>query len=439
MNKVKAISLDDMDELPNPLGSTTSQVHDDTMNKHVAFTPAYANQNAHEALEHAHDMDDGTVRRGGKFQISESFTRFSAVLGMRRQGGGLSGKVNPLLIGLLLVVGLCGGAYLYFGDELITKIMNEISPSEEGILSETAPTMSPLPASDKGEASAAPEVMDASVVGKPEVQISEEIPGNAYWKLPNPAPALSVGTLQITPQQTDSWRAGLNHPFHYQRLKSTQEMRKTKVEGTVAILYEALAQPKFWTRMEALQGIADQGVAIDTESMRTAIGDARSDLVKNYFKRFRTDYNETTAHVMRQALRVVDGRARYVILGNLLKRRSEVNEQYLYAASVNETDASVKTLVAEALAIRPVLAANKALYDRAMASEGPISIAAKKGVQDIKVEKIPANMNVEEVYFINEENSEPTQTSAPVEEVKKVDDGFNDLTHSDQAPTQGGK
>ncbi|RZA25500.1 MAG: hypothetical protein EOP10_06665 [Proteobacteria bacterium] len=437
MNKVKAISLDDMDELPNPLGGTTTPTHDDTMNKHV-FTPAYAHQNAHEAVELGHDMDDGTIRRGGKFQISESFTRFSAVLGLRKQGGGM-GKIHPLAIGFLFVIGLFGGAYLYLGDEFITKIMHEISPSEDGISSDTAPTMSPLPADDKGEVAAAPEMIDASVSGKTEVLVNEEIAGNAYWKLPNPAPPLSAGTLQITPQQTDSWRAGLNHPFHYQRLKSTQDMRKTKVEGTVAILYEALAQPKLWTRMEALQGIADQGVAIDTESMRTAIGDARSDLVKNYFKRFRTDYNETTAHVMRQALRVVDGRARWVILSNLLKRRSEVNEQYLYAASVNESDASVKAMVAEALAIRPVLASSKALFDKAMASDGTLGATAKKNVQDIKVEKIPANMNVEEVYFINEENAEPAQQSAPVEDVKKVDDGFNDLTHSDQAPTQGGE
>jgi hypothetical protein len=433
MSKVKAISLDDTGELPNPLGSTSRP--GSGVDQDLVFSPAYAGQSPHAAVDDDELPRDGTMRRGGKYQLSDGLTRFSAVLGIGKSARG-SIKANPLLIVFVSLALVFGALYLYLGDELITKLMSALSLTDETMISDKSATPAPTTTTRRPKVAAKAEADPESAKNKTEGQPYEEIPGNPYWKLPNPGPIASENLTQMTAQQNESWRAGLNHPFPYQRLKSTQDMRSKRVGGSSVILYEALAQPKFWTRMEALHGIAEQGIAIDTESMKAAIGDARSDLVKNYFKRFRTNYNETTAHIMRQALRVVDGHARFVILSNLLIRRNEVNEQYLYAASLHENDGAAKALVSEALAIRPVSVPNQALYRKAMAAHIVAPPSVKKGVQTIKVEKIPANMNVEEVYFINDQDAEPEHTSESTTDAKKVDDGFNQLQHTDEAPTE---
>lgn len=443
MNKVKSISLDDMDldELPNPIGGMPD---DSTKNKDMLYSPQYGENGAHSNMGLGADFDDGTVKRGSRFQLPANLTRFTQLFGGKKLAGGDTRKT--VLAGVLgcLVIASC--LYFYLGDTYINDLLGEGGgTSEEGSeISEGGEMASPMednvatPVPD-AEANKTDSQAGIEVTTPPmeemttETKAAEEIPGNPYWKLPNPAPALSDATTAISTQQSDSWRAGLNHPFSYQRYKATQEMRKSKVDGSVSILYEALAQPKFWTRMEALIGIAENGVAIDTESMRTAIGEARPDLVRNYFKRFRKDYTDATAHIMRQAMRVVDGKARAIILFNLAAHRSEINDQYLYAAFVNETDSLAKDLIGNILAQYPIPAAHKAAYEKSMASTSVVEQVTKKPKtsEDIKVDKIPANMNVEEVYFINDdEDTAPEAAPEPVE--VKTDDGFNDLQHTDQ-------
>ena len=76
MNGVKSISLDD-DDLPNPIG-----VAGDTQNKAMHYNPAYSAGAQHSSLGVSDaGEDDGTVRRGGKFHLSEGLTRFTQVLG----------------------------------------------------------------------------------------------------------------------------------------------------------------------------------------------------------------------------------------------------------------------------------------------------------------------------------------------------------------------
>lgn len=418
MNSVKSISLDDMDELPNPIGVAKP---DDTKHKAMHYTPAYqnaANSGMGLSSADADDLDEGTVRKGS---LASGFGRFSQVLGQKKFSGGNRQLVLAGIFGMVLVG--CG-LYIYIGDEGLDSLMGDVGAGMQGDGEMAPPVEAAAPVPESGVINTTPEVAPP----KTESKTVEEAPGNPYWKLPNPVVMTSETKSMISTQQTEGWRAALNHAFTYQRMKATQELRKAKVDGTVTILYEALAQPKFWTRMEAILGIADNGVAIDSESMKTAIGDARSDLVKNYFKRFRKDYTDSTAHVMRQALRVVDGRARFIIFSNLALHRNEINDQYLYAASLHETDVSTKAMVNEVLAQYPIPAAHKAAYEKSISEEAVI--VTKKANVDIKVEKIPANMNVEEVYFINDEESAPAPAAEPVE-VKKEDDGFNDLQHSE--------
>lgn len=430
MSKVKAIDLDDMDfdALPNPIGgSPDNGAHGTDMN----YLPNYASSSS---MSDAHDFDEGTVKHGGRrFYLPANLTRFTQVFGGRKLGGADNRQI--ILASVMGCIFLSAGLYIYLGEDFLGDLLGNSSSTGADVIAEddSLPSEDPLPVEDKMKTGI--EVMtpplDETKAEPP--KLVEEIAGNAYWKLPNPSPPLIDTSVGISPQQSDSWRAGLNHPFTHQRYKTTQEMRKTKVEGSVTILYEALVQPKFWTRMEALLGIAEHGVAIDNESMKTAIGDARPDLVKNYFKRFRKNYTDATAHVMRQAMRVVDGPARAVILNNLATHRGEVNDQYLYAASLNETDSVVKELGSKILFTHPLPAAHKLAYEKSMTSE-TVEIAApkRKVPEEIQVDKIPSNMKVEEVYFINDEPSVSAPVVVPVKtEIKKVDDGFNDIQHTE--------
>lgn len=426
MNKVKSISLDDTDEAPSTIGLQT----DATRNRAVQYTPQYA-----AGGEKSTPVAGGgftTRDKGDKFQLSGSLTRFSQVLGGKSVAGG--GNRTVVLAGVVGCLLIAGGLYTYLGDEYIDQLLGDIGVTADSFGELPVPAGRAVLAPEAGKTKASPDAAVAlSTVPSMETLAVEEVPGNPYWKLPNPLPSISEGLPQISAQQSDGWRAGLNHPFVYQRHKATHEMRKAKVEGAVYILYDALAQKKFWTRMEAALGIAEYAVAIDTVSMRTAIGDARSDLVKNYFQRFRGDYTEASAHVMRQALRVVDAKARFVILANLAAHRSEVNDQYLMAASLNDADEKVKSSIHAVLAKHPVPAAFQAAYKTSMAAEAVvIKKPLKKESGEIKVEKIPANMNIEEVYFINDEPDANLEAAPLPVEKKKEDDGFNDLEHTEK-------
>ena len=431
MSKVKSISLDDMDEMPNSIGIQPS---DTTRNKAMHYSPQYAEggKPSNLGLDESH-VDEGTVRKGGRFQISEGLTRFTQVLGGKSRSGGVNRAV--VLAGVMGCCLIAGGLYAYLGDDYIDQLLTDVGVTGNASVDLVPPVDRDVRQPSRGEAppavtDAAP-VVDTAPVMK--TQTVEEIPGNPYWKLPNPVPPMPSDLAPISAQQSDGWRASINHPFVYQRLKATQEMRNEKVEGSVSILYDALAQSKFWTRMEAALGIAEHGVPIDTVSMRTAIGDTRSELITNYFKRFRKDYNDATAHLMRQAMRVVGSKARLVILTNLAAHRNEVNDQYLLAASLNDTDESLRLAVNEILGKYPVPSEFKAAYEKSISEELVlVTVPVRKAPSEIKVESIPANMNVEEVYFINDEtSSEVDDAPAPVEE-KKEDDGFNDLEHTEK-------
>jgi hypothetical protein len=422
---VKSISLDDIGDIPNPIGMAGPS--EKTKNKALHYNPQYAGEDLPASpmmgMGASRPME-GTQRKEDKFSFSSAVTRFSEILGPISSGD--SSRNTMLVAAALGFLAIVGGAYYFFGDTLL----GDGTPTEE-VANESLPETSGSNALHPQEELAKP--VDATKP-LPETSVVAEIPGNPYWKLPNPVAALAEAPTPITTQQTEAYRGGLTHPFSYQRYKSVTEMRKEKLDGSVSILYEALAQPKFWTRMEALLGIAEQGIPIDTDSMRAAVGDARSDLVRNYLKRFKTNYSDASAHVIRQALRVVDEKSRLLILNNLAMHRSEVNDMYLIAA-LNDSDVKAKSFAKDVLSAQPALAATQQAYDKAMSEVAVLVTTPKhsKAGQEIKVEKVPANMNVEEVYFINDEEAAPVE--APKEEVK-VDDGFNDLNHSDSSANE---
>ncbi|RYZ53400.1 MAG: hypothetical protein EOP07_17885 [Proteobacteria bacterium] len=421
---VKSISLDDIGDLPNPIGMAGPG--EKTKNKALHYNPQYGGDDMSSSpmMGGGSRPMENTQQREDKFSFSSAVTRFSEILGPISSGG--NSRNSIIIAATLAFLAIAGGVYYFFGD----MILGDGAASQD-VASESIPESDSSAIPHPVEETKGPEAAKAGT----ETSVVAEIPGNPYWKLPNPVATLAEAPAAITAQQTETYRGGLAHPFSYQRYKSVTDMRKEKMDGSVSILYEALAQPKFWTRMEALLGIAEQGIPIDTDSMKAAVGDARSDLVRNYLRRFKTNYTDATAHVLRQALRVVDEKSRFLILNHLAMHRSEVNDMYLIAA-LNDGDAKTKGYAQEILSAQPVLASTQQAYEKAMSEVAVLVTTPKHGKagQEIKVEKIPANMNVEEVYFINDEEAAPVE--APKEEVK-VDDGFNDLNHSDSSSSEG--
>ncbi len=425
---VKSISLDEIGDMPRPIGM--SGPGERTQNKALQYTPQYASQfQTTTSTMPVSGNNQETQKRSEKFSIASSMSLLSAALPIK-----FSQSKHTALIALGVGLLAAGAAvYIFYGEALFESLSGrgdnqvESEPVNEPQRAEIVKTKSK---SVKVETLPAPLQVTAEV---------KEIPGNPYWKLPNPVASAAEAAGAISPQQTESWRGGLAHPFNFQRYKAAESMRQAKIYGSVSILYEAIAQPKLWTRMEALLGIAEQGLAIDTDSMRAAIGDARSDLVRNYFRRFRQNYGDGAAHVMRQALRVTDPSIRTLILSILADHRDKTNDMYLIAGT-KDVDPKTGAFAKRILNKRAPMAAAEEAYRAAVSMTAVVEKkpnVPKASAVDIQVEKIPANLNVEEVYFVKDDEASPVEDSKPEEapaEVKE-DDGFNDLNPSNQSAT----
>ena len=114
-----------------------------------------------------------------------------------------------------------------------------------------------------------------------------------------------------------------------------------RLTGSDAILWDALEDDKFWTRMWAVIGLADFGVEIDNDAVLKALRDERPSLVTNFFKRFKDKSTPGQRYVMRYAIRNVDPRARRVICEALLNAGDDMSAVYLVAATLDQ-DVRVK-------------------------------------------------------------------------------------------------
>jgi len=433
---VKSISLDDIGESPKPIGLATTSEKALT-NKTLQYTPQYSSPAPVDFKNFAGGTLGGGTAQGTKRRVVEKLTFTSAISRISDVIPANFSQPKQKMTAAILagVVAVSALIFLAFGDQL--EEFFAAGESSTPVVNEAAPVASepvkPKLTKTKTGGKAGPEAAVTMAPGKTETTEVREIPGNPYWKLPNPVASVNDAPTPLSVQQTEAWRGGLSHPFNFQRYKATEAMRRAKIYGSVSILYEAIAQPKFWTRMEALLGIAEQGVAVDTESMRAAIGDARSDLVRNYFRRFRNNFGDGIEHVMRQALRVVDPKTRFLILSELAAHRSEANDVYLIAGT-HDSDPKVKAFAKRVLDRRPPAAAAIQSYESAVSVAAvvvPKSSFPRTTPIDIQVEKIPANLNVEEVYFFTDDD-EVSTVDVPVKDIEpKADDGFNDLN-----PTQ---
>lgn len=115
-------------------------------------------------------------------------------------------------------------------------------------------------------------------------------------------------------QEELAWRSGIKHRFHWQRFKTVKEVRESRLLQSKVILWEALDDSRFWTRIEAAMALAEFGVPLNTENLQKVIGTSRASLVRNYFKRFHRETSPGERYVLRQSLQVAPAKARLEIL-----------------------------------------------------------------------------------------------------------------------------
>lgn len=452
---IKTISLDD-------IGGLQGQAKEAPKPPNVMYNPQYGggdqfqtSTSASSDLGQATDAQPlSSVSTGSSF--GTSITRMTEIFGKFDNSNNTR---NYIILGGL-VLALAAALYLTSGDGTespISQILSQFGSSTESTLNtsdtrdtpempadDMSPEAAPTMASPQAAAPAAQAAATAPAPTAPKAQVDLR---NPYWSLPNPLEAtMGVEGAMLTPAQEERWRQGLAHPFVWQRYKTVMDMRAARLKGSQLLLNDALAQPKFWTRMEALIALAEAGEAVDIDSVEMGIGTTRRALIQNYFRRFRKELTPGELYIMRQAIRIVDAGTRRVILENLVNRRDSINELYLVAATY-DPNAKVNSWVTQELAAQPLSESSKALFQRVVAGEGmaagreaaaggvpsggqaapapttsaPAGTPANTKVQDLKVEELQDEVNVEEVYFLKDEEKQPEKKVTP------VDDGFQQL------------
>lgn len=175
------------------------------------------------------------------------------------------------------------------------------------------------------------EVKESQLDNAPIIEIVE---GNPYWILPNQMQSRDPGLKRSWgAHEEDEMRRRLRSPYTYQRYKVVQDIRIKKLKGSEVILFEALKEKKFWTRMAALIGIAEFGYPVDLATVDQVLKGAREDTVANYFKRFRLKPTGAELFILRHALKLVGETARLHILQSLYRAPNDLNKLYIMAST----------------------------------------------------------------------------------------------------------
>lgn len=283
--------------------------------------------------------------------------------------------ITKVLVPLVIVVAVSIGGYVAYEIFVNNKSPDQIVPllyskGQEVIalfLGTDGGTVAPPPAGGQ-EVVAVPPSIPVPEVAAPPVEVAEPAPlevqvdppiidepppayGNeqsgeqaqslsklttesSYLELPN---TLASKKLQFarawSMQEEEVWRSGLTHQFAWQQYKAVQDVITMKLAGSDAILWEALNNPRLWTRMKALTGLVKFGANVDSDTVLRALGEERPSLIANYFKRFTIRNDAAQRFIMRYALRMVGPRARLHIIRALVVGADELSDLYLVAAT----------------------------------------------------------------------------------------------------------
>ncbi|NRA67960.1 MAG: hypothetical protein HRU19_25990 [Pseudobacteriovorax sp.] len=245
-------------------------------------------------------------------------------------------KKNRSMVSILALLTVAALFVYSLGDEDL--FLETFLGDESFNLEEPAIEPPPRPVQRKPQPKPKPVVKNIAppevpIVNLDEVELSDI--KNPYWPLPNPAPVRKPVENRVTAEDQESWRLGLSHRFVYQQWKTVKEIRKNFRSGGEIFLFQALRNPKFWVRMEALMALAEQGFAVDVDAVGLAIGDARSGLVSRYMKKISHSNSDGKQFILRQAIRLVEATARVEILKGLDRLNNGTNQLYFAAAQMD--------------------------------------------------------------------------------------------------------
>jgi hypothetical protein len=254
---------------------------------------------------------------------------FSEIIQLEDPNADRNKKIGILAAVLFLLLGTYMGLeYMDTGKVPLVDDLVEMITGEE---SDPLASLPDPPSEDLGlEISGDEDIVEVSRAGG-DVDI---VSGNPYWALPNRivGKKLPIGPAW-TAGEEETFRAGLNHQFTWQRHKTVLDVRNRRLRGSEAILWDALSEKKFWTRMHAVIGLADFNVEVSLESVEVALGDAHSELVARFFKRFSDNSTAGTRFIMRQCIKLLDERGRLSVLKVLNRANDELRDLYMVAAT----------------------------------------------------------------------------------------------------------
>jgi|GEM_PF-3213478 len=424
---IKTISLDDIGGLQAPAKEVpkASNIH---YNPNYAASGDQFQTMTNAGSDVAQTSGLPPLSAGHDSSFGTSITRMTEIFG--KIDSYANSRNYIILVGLIFA--LAAAIFLTSGDGTQSPLSSLLSQFDSMTHSTPEVPADELPMENTATAPNAPEQVSAP----PPQALSVSAPGdlvNPYWSLPNPLESLVDGESQgiLSPSQEERWRQGLAHPFVWQRHKTVMEMRAARLKGSQFLLNDALAQPKFWTRMEALLALAELGEILDIDTVEGGIGSTRRSLIQNYFRRFQKQSTAGELYIMRQSVRIVDAGSRKIILENLLRVRNEANELYLVAA-LYDPNPKINTWMTQELTAQPVAASVRERFlvvsagmetGTAPAVDSPSRPAGTQSkVQDLEVEQLSNEVNVEEVYFLKDE-----EKSVEKLEATPVDDGFQQL------------
>jgi hypothetical protein len=211
---------------------------------------------------------------------------------------------------VLFLISILGGSiYVYLNPHLIDKIFFYLSgQSEVAIVKPALPPPVALPAKLKP-------------------------PANPYWNLPNWLDENRMPMGRVWSREEEAkYKSALASPYTYQRYKLILDLRDERLRGSEGLLWAALSQKKFWTRMRALMALADFGYDVAFDVVEKAMEGASQDLRANFFKRFIASSTQGERYVMRQAIRLLDDRGRMAVLQAHGHDRTPLRDLYFVAA-----------------------------------------------------------------------------------------------------------
>ncbi len=323
-----------------------------------------------ETTRQERTLDNGTSGTG----TSGTAIPDSSYNTMQHEAGGSSAR--KAIVPLVVIVALTGGGYFAYemfvnnkspaqilaflqdkGQELIALALGEdestppppaggqeivVAPPVATAPAPPVPVPPPVSATDPVAADSPESEMPAISDFPPEGEVEQKVKlpsiasDNPYLYLPNPRPESEVQFGRAWSQQEEEvWRSGITHQFAWQQYKTVQDITSMRLAGSDAILWEALNNPRLWTRMKAVTGLVMFGTKVDVDAVIRALGDASPSLVANYFKRFTVRSKPSERFVMRYALHTVAPRARLHIIEALVAGNDETSDLYLRAASLD--------------------------------------------------------------------------------------------------------